>query len=288
VCGVNLHGFLGAPRGVDFLNPVRAPALFAPDSMHWRIHKNPVTLFVGGVTAVILELAEPRVRTGVWAHSTFRTDPVARMRRTGQAAMATVYAPRLAAAALISRVGAMHAYVRGVTPRGRVYRADDPELLTWVQATASFGFLSAYDRFACRLTTAERDLYFAEGEETAALWGAVRAPVCERDWSALLTATMPALERHPIVNDFLATLRRAPLAPAPLRSVQHLLLRAAVALTPAPVRAVLGLEDTLSLAAESAVRMLARAADRIAPPTAPPVRACRRMGLPADYLYRRT
>jgi uncharacterized protein (DUF2236 family) len=34
------------------------------------VFKNPVTLFIGGVGAVLLELAEPRVRDGVWGHST--------------------------------------------------------------------------------------------------------------------------------------------------------------------------------------------------------------------------
>jgi uncharacterized protein (DUF2236 family) len=61
----------GGPR-VDFRQPAGEPALAAPDSVSWRVFKNPVSLFVGGVTAVILELAEPRVRTGVWEHSSFR------------------------------------------------------------------------------------------------------------------------------------------------------------------------------------------------------------------------
>ncbi len=54
----------GGPR-VDFRQPAGEPALAAPDSVSWRVFKNPVSLFVGGVTAVILELAEPRVRSGV-------------------------------------------------------------------------------------------------------------------------------------------------------------------------------------------------------------------------------
>ena len=40
--------------------------------MSWRVFKNPLSLFIGGITAVIMELAEPRVRTGVWEHTTFR------------------------------------------------------------------------------------------------------------------------------------------------------------------------------------------------------------------------
>jgi uncharacterized protein (DUF2236 family) len=44
----------------------------APDSVSWSVFKNPVSLFIGGVTAVIMELADPRVRTGVWEHTSFR------------------------------------------------------------------------------------------------------------------------------------------------------------------------------------------------------------------------
>ena len=41
-----------------------------------------------------MELAEPRVRSGVWEHTTFRVNPILRLRRTGLAAMVTIYGPR--------------------------------------------------------------------------------------------------------------------------------------------------------------------------------------------------
>jgi uncharacterized protein (DUF2236 family) len=70
---------------IDFSRPVGEAALLSPESVSWRVFKNPLSLFIGGVTAVIMELAEPRVRTGVWEHTTFRLDPVRRLRRTGLA-----------------------------------------------------------------------------------------------------------------------------------------------------------------------------------------------------------
>src|SRR5689334_8056411 len=85
----------------DFLHPEGEPALQAPDSISWRIFKNPVSVFIGGVAAVILELAEPSVRSGVWDHSSFRKDAVMRLRRTGACAMMTVYGPAGAARAMI-------------------------------------------------------------------------------------------------------------------------------------------------------------------------------------------
>ena len=54
---------------LDFSQPAGEAALVSPNSVSWRVFKNPLSLFIGGVTAVIMELAEPRVRTGVWEHT---------------------------------------------------------------------------------------------------------------------------------------------------------------------------------------------------------------------------
>ena len=51
---------------IDFSRPVGEAALLSPESVSWRVFKNPLSLFIGGVTAVIMELAEPRVCTGIW------------------------------------------------------------------------------------------------------------------------------------------------------------------------------------------------------------------------------
>ena len=144
-----LRDRIAPPPGmaVDFAAPAGAASLFAPDSVSWRVMKNPVALIIGGVAAVILELAEPRVRTGVWEHTTFRRDPMMRMRRTGYAAWVNVYAPADAARAMIAGVVRAHERSEGVTPAGDSYRANDEELLNWVHATAGFGFFEAYRRF---------------------------------------------------------------------------------------------------------------------------------------------
>jgi len=134
---------LGDQPSADFLRPIGEPALVPPDSISWRVFKNPLALFIGGVAAVIMELAEPRVRTGVWEHTTFRVDPIRRLRRTGLAAMVTIYGARSEAEAMIGGVRRMHDRVVGTTPAGQAYRANDPELLNWVQGTAAYGFLQA-------------------------------------------------------------------------------------------------------------------------------------------------
>lgn len=132
--------FPDGESATDFSSPLDEQALTPSDSVSWKIFKNPLSLFVGGVAAAVLEFAEPRVRAGVWQHSNFRTDPLARLQRTGLAAMMTVYGPRRAALAIIEHVTQLHQRVEGVLPEGFAYRASDPELLGFVHATAVFGF----------------------------------------------------------------------------------------------------------------------------------------------------
>jgi len=277
-----------APR-LDFGAPVGEPALAAPDSVSWRVFKNPVALFVGGVAAVVLELAEPRVRTGVWEHSSFRRDPLPRLKRTGLAAMVTVYGPRSAAEAMIAGVRRMHDRVAGATPAGAAYRANDVDLLDWVQATASFGFLEAYHAYVAPLDAADRDRFYAEAAPAAALYGASGAPSSVAQWEAQLADRLPTLERSDIVFEFLDLMGRTALLPVPTRSLQRGLVRAAVAITPPEVRAVLGLGRAWGLGPVEGrlARWAGRAADRLVIAGTPAVEACRRMGLPGDYLYRR-
>lgn len=278
----------GGPR-VDFRQPPGEPALAAADSVSWRVFKNPVALFVGGITAVVLELAEPRVRTGVWEHSTFRADPLGRLKRTGLAAMVTVYGARSVAEAMIAGVGRQHARVAGATPGGEAYRADDVALLDWVQATASFGFLAAYDALVAPLSAADRDRFYAEAAPAARLYGALGAPTSEAEWEAQLAAMLPRLERSAIVPAFLNLMRGVRIA-GPLSRLQHPLIRAAVGLVPEAARAVLGLgPEWLPRPLElPVIRAAARLADRTPIPGAPPYEACERLGLPGAWVYRRS
>src|SRR5438477_10162007 len=108
----------GAKARIDFAKPPGEAALLSPDSVSWRVFKNPVALFIGGITAVIMELAEPRVRSGVWDHSSFRSNPVPRMKRTGLAALITVYGAYSVAEAMIANVRRMHGQISGTTTSG--------------------------------------------------------------------------------------------------------------------------------------------------------------------------
>ena len=274
---------------VDFASPTGEPALSPPSSVSWRVFKNPVTLFIGGVTAVILEFAEPRVRSGVWDHSSFRVDPVKRMKRTGLAAMVTVYGARSIAERMIEKVVRMHDRVAGVTPSGQPYTANDPELLSWVQATAAYGFMESYAAYAVPLSDEERDTSYRDGGRAAALYGAVHAPSSLAEPRAFFSAMLDRLEPSPILFEFLDIMRQAPALPQPAQLAQGLLVRAAVELVPHEIREITGLGRNYGLRPLEGrlVRRMARRADRLLLQSSPPAQACLRLGLPADYLYDR-
>ena len=271
----------------DFLHPPGEPALIASDSVSWQVFKNPISLFIGGVAAVLLELGEPRVGSGVWQHTTFRDQPLQRLRRTGHAAMLTVYGPRSRAEAMIANVARMHERVRGVAPDGRAFRASDPELLAWVHATASFGFLEAYRAYVQPLAAAQRDRFYAEGEPVARLYGAASAPASQAALEALFERMEAGLQRSDIVFEFLHVVRRMPALPVALRPLQAVLIRAAVQIIPTPLRQRIGLVDGWQLQAwqKRLVCRAGAAADRLILRSNPAVQACRRLGLSDDYLY---
>lgn len=260
-----------APEGVDFTTPPGEPAVVPAGSVSWDVYGNPVTLYIGGIAAVLLELGEPRVRHGVWDHSSFKRDPGRRLRRTGMAAMVTVYGARSVFEATAARVNRMHAQIRGTTPEGIRYAADDPELLLWVQATATWAFMEAYHRYARPVSPVDRDRYFAESRAGAALYGVEAPPASGAELDALFAAMAPRLGPSPILHKFLSVLRDAPLMPRPLRPIQRLGIRAAVDLVPADLRQRIGLVDLPALRSRERrlLQGLARTAEHIQLPSSP-------------------
>jgi uncharacterized protein (DUF2236 family) len=238
---------------------------------------------------VILELAEPRVRSGVWDHTTFRVRPIERMQRTGHAAMLAVYGPHSRTEAMIAHVNRLHDRIAGETPGGVAYRARDAELLAWVHATANFGFLEAYRACVRPLSAAEADRYYAEWQGVARLYGVESPCRTESEVAALFASMAPSLERSEIVFEFLRIVRRMPALPWALRPLQALLVKAAVQCVPAWARERLGLDGPEWAPSPWQWRLLrnvGRAADRLPLATHPAVLACRRLGLPEDLVYR--
>ncbi len=273
---------------VDYTAPKGEPALLGPDSVAWRIYKNPVALAVGGICAVLLEFADARIRSGVWDHSVFKTDPIGRSQRTGTAAMVGVYGPASAARRVIQGVTNMHARVSGTTPGGESYRALDVELLDWVGATAGFGFLTAYDRFVCPLSDEDKNRFFEEGEGIARLYG-VKSPLRSlADFDAMMMKLAPRFEPHPINTEFLDIMSSGRAAPHVPRGLHSAIVHAAVAILPPIVRERLELGPVYDLhpKGEWVVKMMGQIGERIPNKFSPAADACVRLGLPRTFLWK--
>jgi uncharacterized protein (DUF2236 family) len=274
---------------IEFGQPAGEPAYLHPGSVAWRIHKNPVAMGVGGVAAVLLEFADPRIRSGVWDHSIYKMDPIGRSKRTSVAAMLGVYGPRSAARRVIQGITNMHAQVSGRTPGGEAYRALDPELLAWVGATAAYGFLTAYDRFVAPVSDADKARFYCEGEALIRLYGVQDVPKSSGEFLAMMQSLAHRFEPHPIVEEFLGIIQSGKAAPNVPRFLHRALARGAVSILPPVVRQKLALGKAFDITVldRLALKAAGMLAERKMDPKSAPCQASLRLGLPVDFLYRR-
>jgi uncharacterized protein (DUF2236 family) len=151
---------------------------FAPESVIRRIGNTPVTPFLGGGTAVLLQVAHPLVAAGVAEHSSYDKDIWRRLIRTLRALYLITYGSKVEADLAAESVRAAHARVNGTTteqlgifPPGTAYSADDPDLMLWVHATLVHASLCAYQRFERKLSRTDEDRYYREMAIVAELFG---------------------------------------------------------------------------------------------------------------------
>jgi len=274
---------------IDYGAPKGEAALQHPGSVQWRVFKNQVALGIGGVAAVLMEFADPRIRSGVWDHSTYKADPIGRSMRTGVAAMVGCYGPASAARRVIQGVTNMHSKVAGATPAGEAYRALDPELLDWVAATAGFGFLTAYDKFVAPVSDADKARFYRDGAEVARLYGAQVCPTSSADFLAMMEQRADRFEPHPIVKEFLTIIQSGRAAPGTPKFLHRALARASISILPPLIRRKLELGKAFDLTTADwlALKAVAAIAERRMDPKSPPCQASVRLSLPADFLYRR-
>ena len=151
--------------------------LFGPRSVTWRINREQA-LLLGGGRALLLQLAHPLVAAGVSDHSDFRADPLKRLRRTLDATLAMVFGTAEEATRSAEGIRAVHARVNGTLrsgagpyEAGTPYRAEDPALLAWVNATLFETSITTYELLFERLNDDELARYYAESGTIARLLG---------------------------------------------------------------------------------------------------------------------
>ncbi|MFC5906727.1 oxygenase MpaB family protein [Streptacidiphilus monticola] len=230
-----------------YAEPAGDPGLFGPDSVAWRVNGDLPGMLCGGIAALLLQSLHPLAMAGVDQFSDYRERPVGRLNTTAAFVATTTYGSTRAAEAMIERVRTVHRAVHGTAPDGRPYRADDPDLLTWVHVAEMVCFLRGYEVFGPgrgALSAADRDRYFTESALIARKLGAARVPVTARQAGAYLQATRPSLRLTPAARDAARFLRDFGRTPAE-RVGARLLFAGAVTLLPPWAARELGLRQHL-------------------------------------------
>jgi uncharacterized protein (DUF2236 family) len=211
---------------------------YGPSSMMWRINREAV-LLGAGPAALLLQVAHPAVARGVAEHSDFERDPFGRLRRTLMTTMDLVFGDGAHAEAAVRRLNSVHAGVRGAG-----YRALDPELLLWVQATLIVTSVEAYTRWVGPLTMQDREQFWQEARQVGVRLG-IPLRVSPADWAALtdywvkMTSDDGPIHATDTARRLAPTILRPPLPlPAPLI---ELLALPGLALLPSRLRAEFGI-----------------------------------------------
>lgn len=220
----------------------RNDALFAPDSVIWRVHGDVVTMLIGGVDSLLLQMLHPAVLAGVWDHSDFRNDMMARLRSTAKFIARTTYDYADDAHALIAKVRGIHGHIQGVLPDGTPYAANDPHLLSWVHVAEAVSFLDAWISYAePAMPAADQDAYFAEMAVIGRAVGADQVPVNRAEALALIEAFRPELRVDHRTREVCGLVLNQTVGPAIAAVPSKVLMQAAVDLLPDWARAMHGL-----------------------------------------------
>lgn len=214
-------------------------ALFPRDSVIWRVHGDVVSMMIGGVTSLFLQMLHPQVLAGVWDHSNFREDTLGRLRRTAKFIAVTTFADRAEAEAAIARVRQIHEHIGGTLPDGIPYRATDPAALAWVHATETLCFLEAWLRYGDpHMSLADRDDYVAQAGRIGRLLGADPVPETHAALRLYVEQQRPQLRATERSQEVARFLLDRPATSASLGPVQSLVFAAAIDLLPPWARAM--------------------------------------------------
>ena len=220
--GVARRGLIGAPGA----------RLFA-EGRPIRTVQGDSAMFVGGITALLLQSLHPLAMAAVAGHSGYRGDPWGRLQRTSYFLAVTTFGRDVDAEAAIDRVRSIHQRVTGTAPDGRRYAAADPHLLTWVHIAEADSFLRAYLRFGARpLTQAERDGYVADIALIGAKLGVPDPPRTEAELAGRISAYRRELAGTAQAREAARFLLLNPPLPVIARPPYGMLAGAAVSLLP--------------------------------------------------------
>jgi uncharacterized protein (DUF2236 family) len=133
------------------------PGLTGPGSVTWRVCRERVVP-LGGLSALLLQLAHTLVAAGVAEHSSVRADPTRRLMLTLEMLLVTTFGDARQVGEMTGRIAHIHRAVTGSLPqdtgpwrRGARYSATSPELCLWAYAIIIETTLNSYSAFVRRI-----------------------------------------------------------------------------------------------------------------------------------------
>jgi len=231
------------------IEPARYPAegFFGAETVAWRVLSAPATALMIAQITNLLEVPHRDFQNVLVDHDPlFPTNPKRqrahrsgaksghfhdRLRRTVSVPLPIVFGSQRDAIACARRLAAYHRPMTGMGIDGQAYSATDPEAMLFAAVTITHAGLIAYEKFGFadglprRLSAEERDRYFSEMTQLAALMGvpdaeipvsaeevaAYYASIADKftsrpDWRAAQVATAMALARPTGLSDLGATI----------------------------------------------------------------------------------
>jgi uncharacterized protein (DUF2236 family) len=226
---------VSGPEGPARRQVIHGPGgerLFAEGRPVRRVHGDS-SMFVGGITALLLQSLHPLAMAAVAGHSGYRGDPWGRLQRTSYFLAVTTFGRASDAQEAIGRVRAIHRRVTGIAPDGRPYTAADPHLLTWVHIAEADSFLRAHTRFGSQpLDQAGRDGYVADLARIGAGLGVPDPPRTEAELAARIAQYRAELAGTAQAREAARFLLLSPPLPVIARAPYTVLAAAAVSLLP--------------------------------------------------------
>ncbi|QFR02073.1 DUF2236 domain-containing protein [Streptomyces phaeolivaceus] len=262
--GQALFRRVAGPDGPDKrarIHETPGPRWFGPERPIRTVHGD-ASMFIGGLSALLLQSLHPLAMAAVAGHSGYQGDPWGRLQRTSAFLAVTTFGTAEDAQRAVDHVRGIHERIRGTTAEGLPYHAADPRLLGWVHAAETAGFLRAHACFGAHpLDAAGYDAYVADTARVAEALGVSDPPRDRRELSARLTAYRDELRATPEARAAARFLLFQPPLPLAVRPFYGGLAANAVALLPPWARGMLWL-PRVPLVERLAVRPTGRALTR--------------------------
>ncbi|MCB9135568.1 MAG: DUF2236 domain-containing protein [Anaerolineales bacterium] len=112
---------------------------FGPQTLVWQVNRERIN-YLGGLRAILMQLAHPAVAQGVADHSNFQQDPLGRFVRTMSVVQDILFGPTDIAIKAATRVYAKHARVKGILS-GSLVKSKDAFDLGFEQSPAPFDYV---------------------------------------------------------------------------------------------------------------------------------------------------